>query len=216
MSRFLLTVALLAATVTPALAQYPYPPYPYGGVNYSGAGSTIAGSEMAGMADLVRSSGYANLQNSEAAINVEQARSMQLDNRVKYAETYYEKRRIREEAKNYDRKQVTPEQVHRLADMKRPKPLSESQYNPKTGEIHWPLAAMQPIMNGTRRRIEQLMQERSPDGRLEPTAYFEIARLCEVLDKQVGAELDTLPMQEVSQAKAFIKSLSYLARQAAS
>ena len=64
-------------------------------------------------------------------------------------------------------------------------------------------------------QIEQLMQERSPDGRLEASAYFEIARLCETLDDQLGAELDSLPMQEVSQAKAFIKSLSYLARQAA-
>ncbi|MEZ6090620.1 MAG: hypothetical protein R3C05_21895 [Pirellulaceae bacterium] len=213
MYRFLILIGGLLSTSAIAVAQYPYPAYPFGG-GY-GDSSTIYGSHLRGMADYVRSSGYANLLNSEAAINAEQARSLQLDNRVKYAQTYYEKQRIRQAAKTYDRSPVTAEQVHRIADMKRPDPLAPEQFNPSSGEIQWPLAAMQPMMNGTRRRIEQLFKERTPDGKLEPEAYFEISRLCEVLDDQLMAELDNLPMQAVSQAKAFIRSLSYTARKMA-
>lgn len=217
MFRFLLVIGGLLSSSAIASAQFPYPAYPFGGGFNGGFGdsSTIFGSHMRGMADYVRSSGYANLLNSQAAINAEQARSLQLDNRVKYAQTYYEKQRIRQEAKAYDRRPVTTEQVHRLADMKRPNTLQPDQFNPSTGEIQWPLAAMQPMMNGTRRRIEQLFQERTPEGKLEPEAYFEISRLCEVLDDQLMAELDNLPMQAVSQAKAFIRSLSFTARRMA-
>ena len=48
------------------------------------------------MADVVRSAGAANLMNSAAAINVETARSAYLDNQIKFTNTYFEKKRIRQ------------------------------------------------------------------------------------------------------------------------
>ena len=221
-ARFFVWLGLLIGAHT-VIGQYPYgayggygPPAGYGyGHGFARGGSTVLGSQLHGMADLVRSSGYANLRNSEAAINAEEARSRQLDNRVKYAQTYYERKRIREEAKAYDNNKITMEQVHRMAALKRPRRLGSEQLNPVTGEISWPLAAMQPMMNGTRRRISQLFAERTDDGKLQPQAYFEIVRLCDLLDEQLGKELGSIPMQAVSQAKAFVKSLAYEARLAA-
>ena len=54
---------------------------------------------MNGMANVVRSAGYANVMNSIATQNYEQAYSADLDNRLKYTNTYFEMRRNNKEAR---------------------------------------------------------------------------------------------------------------------
>lgn len=185
--------------------------YGYGGWGYGRGSSTAQGSIMHGMADYVRAAGYNHLLNSEATINLEKAESMDLNNRLQYTNTYYERKRIRREAQEYEHTPVTPEQLHRVAQLQLPHRLDETKFNFQNGKIDWPIALEQPLMNGTRRRIEQVLAEKTPDGRLSGKSYMEISHLLDTLDRQLNDELklDTIPVQAASQAKAFLKSLSY-------
>ncbi len=68
----------------------PYPVYYHS--------STAAEGAARGMADVIRSAGDYNLRTSEAARNVEEARSRNLDNRLKSTQTFFEMRRVNREA----------------------------------------------------------------------------------------------------------------------
>lgn len=82
----------LAATFFTAQAQFPYP---YGGFGYgSPSASTVGQSYAMGMSSLVQAAGQANLNNSEAAKNLEQAASMNLDNQLKGTQTFFEMRKM--------------------------------------------------------------------------------------------------------------------------
>ena len=63
---------------------------------------------MNGMANVVRSAGYANVMNSIAAQNYEQAYSADLDNRFKYTNTYFEMRRVNQAAQAEARSPAPP------------------------------------------------------------------------------------------------------------
>ena len=72
--------------------------------------STAAESYQRGFADVVRSAGAANVMNSAAMINVEEARSKNIENDLKATETYFEKKRVNKEYRE---------------QTKRPRPTSE-------------------------------------------------------------------------------------------
>ncbi len=127
---------LVSATSTPGWAQsyqsggnYPrpsYPAFPSGGGGYGYGwggyddGGTAAGSYLNGMANVVRSAGYANVMNSIAAQNYEQAYSADLDNRLKYTNTYFEMRRVNQAARAEAR---SPAPTPPNFPVTRPKPL---------------------------------------------------------------------------------------------
>ena len=46
-----------------------------------------------GLSDVIRSEGYRNLQNSEAAKNWEDAKTLEIQNRMRWTETYFEMRK---------------------------------------------------------------------------------------------------------------------------
>src|SRR6266496_1264631 len=97
MNRILgLTIALnLVALVPSARAQAVVGNYynPYG-VYGGGHASTAAEGYANGVGNVMQSAGMYNLQTSEAAINAEQARSMNIDNNLKGTQTYFEMRKI--------------------------------------------------------------------------------------------------------------------------
>ncbi len=122
-------------TVSPTYAQWGgY----YGSYYHS---STAAESYQRGFADVVRSAGAANLMNSAAAKNVEEARSQYIDNRLKATKTYFEMKRYNKEYRDANQKpRPTSEQLFRLAKEATPKRLSPAELDPVTGKITWPAA----------------------------------------------------------------------------
>lgn len=88
-----------------------------------------------GMADIIGASGMRNLSNSEAAINMTEARSRQLDNHLKTTDTYFQNRL---QNKKYREMLNGPRRVTHNAFRKLPPPLSPSEVDPVTGEINWP------------------------------------------------------------------------------
>ncbi len=81
-----------------------YRPYGSGGEYYAG-GLLARGRAQRGMADVIRSRGEAAESYSHAAINREIARSKYLDNKLKWTDIYWKRKRLGEAelAKDYDK-----------------------------------------------------------------------------------------------------------------
>ena len=85
------------------------------GMNWS---STAQEGADRGLAAVVQAQGYANLQNSEAAKNWEQAKTLEMQNRLRWSETYFEMRQVnRDKRADEAGPRVTQEQAIRLAKM---------------------------------------------------------------------------------------------------
>src|SRR5262245_8055122 len=126
-------IAALVVCVLPAAASAQY-----WGEGYHS--STLEEGIQRGHADVVRSYGMANLLNSQAAQNFEQARKDYLDNRLKATQTYFEMRRYHDEAVKAQRSTpLSYDQYVRLAREDAPMALTPTQLDPLTGSVGWPV-----------------------------------------------------------------------------
>lgn len=179
---------------------------PWGGVYRS---STVEEGIQRGYADVVRSWGMANLMNSQAAVNVEQARKDYLDNRLKATQVYFEMRRYNEEARRAERgAPLSLDQYVKIARQQAPEPLSPSQFDPLTGAIGWPGPLRQPEYQAFRQRIEKLFQDRAAGV----ADYGAIRAAIEEFSNQLRADIMRFPTNDFLTARKFLDSLAYAAR----
>ena len=105
-------IAVLVGGMLPACAQW-------GGgwgFNRGGYASTAGQAAAYGMSEVLRAQGYQNLQNSEAAKNWEEAKTLEMQNRLRWTETYFDMRKVNREARAAERgPPVTQEQAIRWA-----------------------------------------------------------------------------------------------------
>jgi hypothetical protein len=160
--RILVTSALLFPGVsTLAVAQYGvYPAY----TGYTGGGSTVAGSAASGAANVIQAQGQRNLANSQAAINVTQAQSQDLDNQLKYTQTYYEKTRVHDQYMQEQKAKQpkhTQDDYNRYAHADAPKRVPYNQLDPVTGHIAWPPALTTDDYSDSRQLLDKMFADRA-------------------------------------------------------
>ena len=135
----ILSFALLLAFAPNAFAQdYPVPYYAMGSNNYHHA-STVEEGAARGMADVIRSTGAANLMNSEAAKNIEDARKKYIENRLQATQTYFEMKQINKQARWGNQKRPTQADLIRYSQSRLPDRLNHSQLDPLSGVLSWPM-----------------------------------------------------------------------------
>jgi hypothetical protein len=154
-----------------------------------------------GYADVVRSYGMANLLNSQAMNQVEQARKQYIENQVKATQAYFELRRYVAEARHAEQPMpLSMEQYVRLAREAAPAPLTATQLDPLTGVVNWPKPLMLPEFAGFRQRIDQLFQQRAAGYLVFLPAQKAIQEFTDVLNAQAN----------VFDAKDFVVSRRFL------
>src|SRR5688572_29419390 len=135
----LAVLLLIAGTTSAARAQF------FSGGDWGYHSSTYEEGVQRGFADFVRSAGQAQLLNSEAAKNYEDARKKYLENRLVATQTYFDARRMNQEARRSERSPpLSMEAYARLARQQAPDRLSVSQLDPLTGTITWPQPLLRP------------------------------------------------------------------------
>src|SRR5262249_12952924 len=135
-----------------------YSPY---GVYGGGHASTAAEGYANGVGNVMQSAGIYNLQTSEAAINVEQARSMNIDNNLKGTQTYFEMRKINTAARKAEAPPgLTTEDSWRIAQSNLPKRMSAMELDPVTGKIYWPMMLQAPQFEPYRTQLDKLFLQR--------------------------------------------------------
>jgi hypothetical protein len=198
----LIAVLLAAALAPPASGQY----FGDSGQTFS---STAEEGIQRGYADVVRSYGMANLLNSQAANQMEQARKAYIENRLKATQTYFEMRRYNEESRRALRSTpLSMEQYVRLAREQAPEPLTATQLDPLTGTISWPAPLRAPAYEPMRKRIERLFQDRATGY----VVYGEIYRAVQEFQDALKLQVDALPANDYVDSKKFLDSLAWAAR----
>lgn len=189
---------------------YPYP-YPY----YDNRASTAAESYARGMADVVRSAGEANLRNSEAAKNYEDARSKYFDNRLKWTKTYFEMRKLNKMYRDEERKPPPKqEDIARWAAQGAPDRLSPSELDPLTGQLDWPILLRGDTFKNERDQLEAIFANRASRGYTDPAEYRQITEVTDKMLATLKKNIKDYPPNAYIESKRFLESLSHEARYA--
>jgi hypothetical protein len=226
-------IPLLAAQADKASAQfvgfYQGPIYPYGvgAWNYPyygrrssygrGWGNRMAGTVLSsnefGMAQMIRASGYANLQTSQATENTVQARSADLGNRVTWTNDYYQMRQAHR-GNDASRDRLSMQDVTRIAHDAAPHDLDADQANPTTGKISWPVILQDARFIEDRDEIENLYRSRANSGKFDAESYLAFNKSCETLLHTLKANIGEFSANDYQQARHFVENLRASAKSA--
>jgi hypothetical protein len=186
----------------------------YGGWGMNWSSTAQEGADR-GLAAVVQAQGHANLQNSEAAKNWEEAKTLEIQNRLRWTETYFEMRQVNRDKRAEEAgPRVTQEQAIRLAKMAAPPRLRSTQLDPVTGHIEYPLILTQDIYKQYRERLDSLFAQRAASGgsiRYDDFKAIEntVSQFVELLQQHVSE----YAAGDYGQARNFLDSLVNEARQ---
>ncbi|MEX0819303.1 MAG: hypothetical protein WD070_06910, partial [Pirellulaceae bacterium] len=208
-------VALLASLVvfmgTLSVQAQGYSPYfnAVGPGSYNHA-STAAEGAARGMADVVRSAGAANLMNSEAAINLEEARKRNIENHLQYTEAYFQMKSINQQYREAQRQPPpSQQQAIRLSKSRLPDRLSANRLDPLTGQLAWPLGLRSEVMEQDRARLDELFALRADRGYLTTEEYVEAKQLTDRMTDELREYAQTIGGNASIEARKFLESLAY-------
>ncbi len=167
-----------------------------------------------GISQVVRAEGYTNLKNSEAAKNWEEAKTQEIQNRMRWTETYFEMRKTNRDARAAEEgPPVTQEQAIRMAKMAAPPRLGSTQLDPVTGHIEYPMVLQDDVFKPYRAELDKLFSQRAASGgSMQFEEYKEIqqtvSKFIDVLKQNVG----NYPAGEYGRARTFLDSLAQESR----
>ncbi|QDU95614.1 hypothetical protein [Lignipirellula cremea] len=179
--------------------------------------STAAQGFLDGRANNVRAAGDYNYNTSLALINVEIARSMFLDNKLKSVQTYFEMRRQNREGREYENgPRPTQAELARYAKDRAPDRLASYQYEPTFKKLYWPTIFLDPRYDVPRNAINELVRDRSPeDSGLGSENHRLIREQTEAMKELLKVDVETLDPAAYAMCKRFLTSLEFEAQQKA-
>jgi hypothetical protein len=162
-----------------------------------------------GFADIVRGTGMATLQTSEAAVNVSNAESLALDNDLKYARNFFTIAQMNYEFRKASReKPPTSEQAFRWAHRDAPKPLNSYQFDPLTGGINWPLVLQDAEYERYRNFMEQFFRDKAQHPQsLNLNTYNQFQDAIESWLADLKMNISRYKPNDYLRAKSLIESL---------
>jgi hypothetical protein len=184
------------------------------GYNRGGYASTAAQAAAYGMSEMMRAQGYENLQNSEAAKNWEDAKTQEIQNRLRWTETYFEMRKVNREAKAAEQgPPVTHEQAIRMAKMAAPPRLGSTQLDPVTGHVEYPPVLMDDIYTDYRKRLDKFFADRAASG--GSVQYGELREFQSTVSQFIDVlkqNVKNYPVSDYGRARSFLDSLAHEVR----
>ena len=187
------------------------------GYNRGGYASTAQQAAAYGMSEMMRAQGYENLQNSQAAINWEQAKTQEIQNRLRWTETYFEMRKVNREARAAENgPPVTKEQAIKMAKDNAPRRLVSTELDPVTGHIGYPPVLMDEPYADYRTRLDKLFAQRASSGGSIPYSDYRAIQttVTEFIDV-LKSRVKDYPAGDYGRARTFLDSLAHEARQPA-
>jgi len=174
-----------------------------------GYASTAGQAAAYGLSDVIRSEGYANLQNSEAAKNWEDAKTKEIDNRQKWTNTYFDMRRTNKEARQAENgPAVTHDQAIRFAKAAAAPRLTSAQLDPVTGHIEYPLLLTEKDYDAYRTDLNKLFADRASSG--GSLQFEEFEKIRGTVSKFIDAlktNVSRYPAGDYGRARTFLDSL---------
>ena len=175
-----------------------------------------------GMSSMVRAAGMATLTTSMAASNLQDAQSKYIDNQLKATKAYVERQRIVESQRELMKSQreakrkppPTSEQLYRMAQMGVPKSLSASQLDPVSGAIAWPVVLRDDPFKPYRASTEKFFHAAiaNPES-FSYDSYHHLQEAGSDCLAELKSRIKDYPPDDYIEAKKFVESLTYAAKQ---
>jgi hypothetical protein len=169
-------------------------------------GSTAGGDYARGMSGIISAQGQRNLSNSQAAINMTDARSNQIDNQVKSVNAYWEKKGIYNEHQQEENKEIERQRNEYMATH-RLQSLTPDEFDRATGQVNWLKVLEQPSYTQYRSKLDELFKKRSYQGFLSGDEYLEATTASKQWRALLGSQNKDYPAGILSQMIRFILKL---------
>ncbi|RLS32954.1 MAG: hypothetical protein DWH80_03895 [Planctomycetota bacterium] len=189
-----------------------------GGYRRGGYASTAGQAAAYGMSEVIRAQGYANMQNSAAAKNWEQAKTMEIQNRELWTNTYFKMReensnaRRKEQSRNVltdAEKEANHDRMIRVAKMSSTPRLRSTQLDPVTGHIEYPLILTDDRYASYREKLDALFSERATSGgSLQYSQYLAIQNAVQQFIDALKSQVGKVPAGDYGSARTFLNSLA--------
>jgi len=134
--------------------------------------ATAGESYARGISGIISSQGQKNLSDSQAAINLTDARSNQIDNQVKSVNAYWEKKGVYQQHLEEYNKEVEAKRQRYIA-RRGSLDLSTDEFDRTTGQIDWPKILQQSAYDPYRTKLDTIFHDRSYNGALSGDQYVE-------------------------------------------
>src|SRR5215216_4614778 len=173
-----------------------------GQVIYNSA-STAAEGYANGMSNVIAAQGQKNLSNSQAAINLTQARSSQIDNQVKSVNSFWEKKGIYSEHQQAEFAEIQRQRQfylsrHGLAS------LTSEEFDRTTGTVNWLRVLEQKQYDEYRIPLDKLLKQRAYAGALTSDEYIEATSALKGWRAMLAKQKNIYPEQILSQMVRFV------------
>lgn len=133
--------------------------------------STAEEGAQRGLGSIISAQGQKNLSNSQAAINLTDARSNQIDNQVKSVNAYWEKKGIYQEHVEAENQQIEAARERYIA-RRGSLDLSTEEFDRTTGQVVWPKILEQSVYDPYRTKLDTAFHDRSYTGALSGDQYM--------------------------------------------
>src|SRR6185369_192347 len=165
--------------------------------------STAAEGAANGMSNVIAAQGQRNLSNSQAAINMTQARSSQIDNQVKSVNAFWEKNAIYSEHQQQEFADIQRQRQfylskHGLAS------LTTEEFDRTTGTVNWLRVLEQKQYDEYRIPLDKLLKQRAYAGALTGDEYIEATSALKGWRAMLAKQKNVYPEQILSQMIRFV------------
>jgi len=184
------------------------------GFNRGGYASTAGQAAAYGMSEMARAQGAENMMNSEAAKNWEDAKTLEIQNKMRWTETYFDMRKVNRDSRAAEAgPPVTQEQAIRMARMAAPARLTSTQLDPVTGHITYPIVLMDTPYTAYRDHLDGLFADRAASGgSMGYEKFQEIQTTVSQFIDALKQNVKKYAAGDYGQARTFLDSLAHEAR----
>jgi len=168
--------------------------------------STAGEGYQRGAASVIQAQGQRNLSNSQAAINLTDARSSQIDNQVKSVNAFWEKKDIYSQHQQQEFAQI---EAKRSAYMEKHGLgyLTPEEFDRTTGAIVWPKILDQKDYDPYRNKLDELFKKRAYAGALTGDDYMEATAASKAWRAMLSGQKSVYPAPILSQMIRFVLKL---------
>lgn len=176
--------------------------------NYGYSSTPIEGAQR-GYAEVIRASGEAAVAHADSLLTYEEARSRYLDNKLKWTEIYWARKRLTEEErqKDYDKERARRDawRYNRTRSVAR---LNPNQLDPTTGKVYWPTALQAPAFYGYTKKLDELFLVRAQTASV-PGLNQDINRTTQAMKDELKDHIHDMTPNEYLEARKFVDALNY-------
>lgn len=165
--------------------------------------ATAGESYARGISGIISAQGQTNLSNSQAAINLTDARSNQIDNQVKSVNAYWEKKDIYAERQAQLFSEIEQKRERYVA-RRGSLDLSTEEFDRTTGQINWPKVLEQTAFDQYRTKMDATFKERSYNGALTGDQYMQATTNYNAWRAAILAQRNEFPAPIVQQMLRFL------------